>query len=394
MESLPLERLFDTIPQLAIVLVVLGGFFFLLREHRHIRRDIRDEVRLGIDATLGSNVAEMKQQALQAKEAMESLSEYRDEMVGNAKEAMSRIKQLEKDIAEKAEIAEQKYAQISNTISASEALSARDKIQIAKFQANPGTALSLLREILEDSDATSQDLELAGDRARLMGKLELAMDLYLASTAKDPENASARIEYLVLTAKLKPSERDKALKEAMDLVVDTMGRSGLVTTANTLISLKRWEDQRDLCRRVLECGHEPQSDVYVQANRDLAVAHEKLGELDQAEKYFKRAFEGNPSNENVVKGYAVFLANRHDYRRALELAKRLPLLDPVDVDHYLLVGDYYVHLENDDKAIEWFKMAGEVAKGDAEAHNAKDRLDKAERRKLLRGVVESSVDQH
>lgn len=75
---------------------------------------------------------------------------------------------------------------------------------------------------LDPANATSKNLEAAGDICRDQGFLAKAIEFYREATAKDPENCTARAEFLAISAKAHASEREESLRLLQELISVTL----------------------------------------------------------------------------------------------------------------------------------------------------------------------------
>jgi tetratricopeptide (TPR) repeat protein len=95
---------------------------------------------------------------------------------------------------------------------------------------------------------------------------------------------------------------------------------------------------------------------------NAALAFDKFGNYDNAEKYYKMVLDSNPNHANTLGNYALFMKKiREDYDKAEEFYKRAIETDP---NHANNLGGYAIFLrsirEDYDKAEELYKRAIEA----------------------------------
>lgn len=72
--------------------------------------------------------------------------------------------------------------------------------------------------------------------------------------------------------------------------------------------------------------------------------------FDSARVYFKRAFEGNPSDQFTAQQYGLVAYLLGKYEESLTPYKKLTELEPMNADLWTSVGDIYVYLKNFEQA--------------------------------------------
>ncbi len=114
---------------------------------------------------------------------------------------------------------------------------------------------------------------------------------------------------------------------------------------------------RSFCEEILDNEPPEDSDVYVQAHRDLGAALKQQKLLDEAEKHFETALQHHPEDENLLTAYVALLRDRKESSRALPMAHTLLSLDPLDFRYYLILARIHTDLGRHDEAAGWYEKA-------------------------------------
>jgi tetratricopeptide (TPR) repeat protein len=85
---------------------------------------------------------------------------------------------------------------------------------------------------------------------------------------------------------------------------------------------------------------------------------------DLAERYYKTATEVSPQNISALHSYAFFLQNNGKIEEALELYRRINLINPKYPDAYLNAGILYLEQKNTESALEQFNILTKIAQTD------------------------------
>ena len=260
------------------------------------------------------------------------------------------IEQLEQELAETREKLRQAET-VDEIVSGKELLSSIRGVQ-ADIAGNRGSdsaesrkQLALLlrrfRKLVEETqDApwklTSDDIERVGDACRQYGDYDSALWLYQQATERNPNNISARIEWLSLRTELIPADRDATLRELL-AIGSRCTESQLKRIFNAFIEVEAFAEMDKFCTQLLEGGKAFPDRTKATILRNRAVARRHLGGLavgDDVMADLEEALKLDPEEENNIKIYASFLEQAG---RTAEAAKQFVILlrkDPSDVAYY------------------------------------------------------------
>lgn len=228
---------------------------------------------------------------------------------------------------------------------------------------NPYEKTTLLSKVLEHPDSDSRILELSGDLARQqLMNFSLAKKLYQRSVQLDPDNISARSEYLRLMS-YSPSEREKAKEEIVNLAKNNPNDSVVVSNLmNFLLQISDYQEAEKIGLQLLE--HSNKKSLLW---RNIAVARQQLGTSDdEVDKAYDAAFGCGDNDDfvNSAKPYIDLLIKRGELERALEITNQALFFEPSYAFFHKFRGDIYKLLGQYDKAREAYELFGRL--GDEE----------------------------
>ncbi len=362
MSELVVEQLLKLAPQLGFAVIFIIALALLLREYGKLRSEISGAVDDAVNSRLGAILGNLQIESGKASKILANIEEKYEKAQVTLDEYEERLAEKEAVVNSSLMSIEEKLALVSTIVPPenSAKYSAQHYALLARNAQSLGEAVSLIEEARKDTDATSKDLEVVGDTARRFRRFSLAASLYKDALACDPTNHSARLELLSLTAETMPAERDKALSEIRELVLETQNASLLGRAANTYYQLDRYAELQSICREMLNRNPRPGSDIWLQSNRDLAVTLKNQGHLDESVERFEIALEQRPNDENLLKAYIGVLRDMKVFDRTIPLAKRLLALDPLDGHYYYIVGNACSDTNQHAEAVAWFTRAVEL----------------------------------
>ena len=360
-----LNKLLSLVPQLALIAAFLFALVLILKEYAKLRNEVKQAAEDVINARLGSLIGQIQGESAKAKElsdqmamkatqverVSDALMQAYAEKEGSFRELEERIQFLQNSLPRTAE---------QSKVPAKALIAAAQRAQT--WQAAAG----LIEKVRDDADATSKDLEFAGDRARDFRQYSLALDLYEIACRKDPENLSARVEHLCLAAESNYKGRDNSLQQAKELVVSSLNEMYFTRVCNTLVTLGRYTQLGDMCESVLahaaERGVRP---ILAPCHRNLAVALKEGNDFEGAERHLRIALQASPHDENIVKAYFSLLRDQEKHEEALREAVRLVDLDPTDGFYHYITGSLLARLHRYEEAAEWLQSANDLATEDS-----------------------------
>lgn len=201
--------------------------------------------------------------------------------------------------------------------------------------------LSRFRKLVEETQnapwkLTSDDIERVGDASRQYGDYDSALWLYQQATERNPNNISARIEWLSLRTELIPADRDATLTELQD-IGSRCTEEQLKRILNAFIEVQAFSEMDKFCTHLLERGDVFPSQTKATILRNRAVARRQLGGLAVGADVMddiEEALKLDQEEENNIKVYASFLEQAG---RSAEAAKQFAILlrkDSSDVAYY------------------------------------------------------------
>ena len=384
------ERLFVLAPQLGLLVLFLVSLALLLREYRNWRGEMQSSISDAVSSRLGSLMRDLQLELQNASKILDAITETQERVQRLSREFESNLAEKSHKIEETLSQIEDKLALLQVNVPESSEFTARDFVALAKHATSLGEALSFVNKARNDPDATSKDLEVAGDVARRFRRFNLALELYARAFELDSENTSARVENLCLLAEIDQARRDTSLEDARTLVVNRMQPGLLARLSNTLIELDRYSELQLVCEQVIANISEDNADIRTQALRDLAVALRNQSRLPEAETILQRAYESTPDNENLLNAYVSILRERKSYEKARTLAAKLLLLDPLDHSYYVLMGLSYNDFKDHEKAAQFFSKAEEMVPSGAEQDMIRREKQKAILRQQLIPLLEDT----
>jgi tetratricopeptide (TPR) repeat protein len=397
MSTKAIEVLLNLAPQVTLALLFMIGLYlaarFVTKQYKEQRDDIANLVRDTISARIAERMGKIQEEsekATKAREAIENKSkEVTEKIIKLQLEYEEKLDNLDKQIEEKHRLSESKFmelralfAQVEDSKPLIRAVGEITDQQIAFLERSQEwvEVAELVAKIMANPDSSSKTLEVAGDKARKTSHFKLAEELYLRAWNKDNENLSARIEYLCLIAENDYSRREDCLKEAKEIVtINRVLPRVLARLSNALFELDRHEQVQTVCEAVVARGAKVSADLISQARRDLAVALKAQGKVAEAEEQLMIALKEEPDGENIVNALLDFLVKASDYEKAMKVAERLLLIDPLDYRYYLRIAELFEYKQDYASAAEWIERAKSVAPDDL-----KERIEYMKEKDVLR----------
>lgn len=204
--------------------------------------------------------------------------------------------------------------------------SPKEIIEKARSEENPERITRLLSELLVNGDATSLELEIGGDIARRSGRRHLSLDLYAASTQKDPSRSSSQVELLAVKAELNVNERSKLISEMMKIALNDLSRNNFSRVANSLIEFDMYDELVEFSDAAI---HAKPADIAIKslALRNKGVALKEAGKPEKAIECFEQAISQGGEIENVLRPYLGLLKELGRNENILDVARKLVEID-------------------------------------------------------------------
>ncbi|HTV81437.1 MAG TPA: hypothetical protein VME18_02210 [Acidobacteriaceae bacterium] len=342
--DLILAALRESMPELALLLVVLVFAFLLMREWRRMRGNLSSEIETGVRAEIGGFTVDILRRVDDARQQLSSLARmltavndernrFEAQLTSAKQEAEKLLSQIR---AVSGEVARFAPARSDLEWVATETLLG----QAAKAVDWPEAAGYLAR--MDHENATSKDLEHAGDICRDRASFVKALAFYDEAAKKDPENLSARVESLALSAKMHPGDRNKLLTELQSLAVQNVGDPAdgvkvLTRFFGALKDLGRYREMADFCEAQLRLP--AARAVEAALHRNLAVCYEEMGRHDDALAQCSAALKVVSDDSGTLALYGRLLFCAREYDDAYRVAIRGIQTDPASAAAYMFLAD-------------------------------------------------------
>lgn len=327
-------------PQLTLFLLILlvGDFAFLvIQERRRTKQEIARQARSCVEEILENIGGELQRTTIEARQAVARLKTL----------AQDELSQFEAKLAATKEEIEHKLADLK---SAQEAAPVSSDLPWT----SPDAMLRLAREAEDESQlpahlagidicaAPSKTLESAGNLCRSHGFVTQALDFYREAAAKDPENRSARAEFLSLSAETRSSERTEALSQLQDLATQTLnqGDDGVIVQKrffDTLTGLGRSPELAEFCETQLRESLPSASQAML--HRTLAVLYQRMGRNEEALAHCEAAQTILGDDLELLSLYGRLLFHAKKYEEAYRIAIRTLQTEPTSAKNYLMLAE-------------------------------------------------------
>jgi tetratricopeptide (TPR) repeat protein len=361
-----MEKAIDTLiaqaPSVIITIAIITLIIFVLKEYRKVREETDASVRELVNARLGEIMANLQSDIAR----LELVSKDQE---GKIKSIDTSFRKFEEDISAKAEAVNQLYQEASSKLTKlREAIpdvhefSAQDILGIAQARDESQARAELCKQILEHPDATSTELELAGDMMRDAKRYNLAIQLYTAAHEKDPEKITAYVELLSLTAEIDYQHREKSLKAAMEIAIEKPNGTTFRRVCNALIELNRYMDLAEFSDRFIQTLGDRSPSLKALALRNKAVSFKEIGDIEQSIVAFNEAFFLVPEDENILKPYLGLLEEQGKRDEYTKLSRKLIDIDPSDISYYRIYIAALIKQGLYSEASEWIERTEEIPK--------------------------------
>jgi tetratricopeptide (TPR) repeat protein len=333
------------LPLLVLLLLVLlvVSIIFAARERSRMRRSLAQEVEDRVQSELGILVGDILRRSEEARQQLATLSTLEtalhdkrssfETQVASATEEIETILVTIRGVG--GEIL--KLAPDSGDL---EWMAPGSLLRLAAQAPDWPTAAGYLARI-DRENATSRDLEGAGEICRDRAVYMKALEFYQQATEKDPDNLSARAQLLALTAEMRPSDRAASLKALQELLAQNL----LNPTSNPKIQARYFALMTDLGhqKELIEFSEAqlklplPRS-AQVNLHRHLAVCLHKLGRSEEAMAHCETALKISADDMEALSLYGGLLLWAKKYEDAYRIAIRVLQRNPTSARHYIALA--------------------------------------------------------
>jgi tetratricopeptide (TPR) repeat protein len=370
----------------AVLLTAVGTVIVTLGTIALWRLTQRSQQQHDIEQAINAQIANHLHQFLDLSEKSRSLAERTEAIQREADEIQRLIRgdrrQIAQDRKELVDLQEQlnalrdRWGRLVPTMESIEGspellrITARQKIEAGRLAASPEEhdsatreATAFLRRLLQHPDAESQDLELGGDLARTELRMPaLARQLYEKAVEADASNVSAQAELMALRVR-RPSERDEALQELLDLIErHPEVKNARFSLFNHFIDQDRYRDLAEICRRLVE---KDQSDATAWRNLGVALKYIE-GDTQETRDAFEKAVMLSRKNgeigdlANTARAYSGLLTetgSKADLERSRDLLEEALRESPLDSTLHSSMGGTLLKMGDAEQATHYYEVA-------------------------------------
>jgi hypothetical protein len=188
MDEAIITKLFELAPQLVFLVLFLVAFGFLLKEYRTLRTEMKESVEDAVNVGLGSMMGKLQIENVKASQLLEDITSTYQQSQDFSEQFEQKLSQRASQINNTFETLERKLAVLQESVPehGDVKYSAHDFAALASNVTSRAEAFHLLEQAKEDTDATSKDLEVAGDVARKFRRFSLAREFYERAVELDP----------------------------------------------------------------------------------------------------------------------------------------------------------------------------------------------------------------
>lgn len=332
-----------------LFLLLADVVFLVWQERRRASRGLPPEVNERIDAELENLTAEIRKTHDEARLQLTAIETLKvtahDETARLQNQVASSRVEVERLLGEVRSLS-RNVTKLAPAQDDAQWVSPHALIHLARHADDwPRTASYLARIDMEN--ATSKNLESAAGICRDQGFFAKAVELYREAVAKDPENATARIELLALSAQTSPVERVDSLNTLQDLVTKSLARPSIATDAEdahaqerffeTLIELGRYREMEEYCDAQLR---QPlPADAQGVLHRNLAILYQTMGRNDDALTHCEAALRIAGDDADLLSLYGRLLFSEERYDEAYRVTLRSLQRSPTSARNYMVLAE-------------------------------------------------------
>lgn len=209
---------------------------------------------------------------------------------------------------------------------------------------------------LNANDAMVQ--EVIGDRKKMIGDMESAMDFYKNSLQIQPKNAPI-LEQVILNSFGDNPDFEEAETYTI-MGVDEFPESPEFWFYDGVVKSARKKDSVAVIslRKALELNAGKTQQLNQVAYGSLANSLYNLGEKDSAFVYFDKALELNPTDDQVLNNYAYFLSlEKRDLPKARQMAEKVVSRNPENATYLDTLAWILFQMESYKDAFEYMEKA-------------------------------------
>ncbi len=328
---------------LLLILFIAFSVFIEVRERARMRRAIVREIDSRVQEQLGKLVGDILRRSEEAREQLAALAHLHLTLHEQKKSLEAQFsaakEQIEKLVGEVRTVSGE-LLKLAPTRSDLEWIAPEALLRLAVQAPDWPTAAGCLARI-ERENATSRDLEGAGDICRDRAVYGKALEFYQEAATRDPENHSARAQLLALTAAIRPSERASSLQALEDLLTQNLGNplhgaKILTRYCGIMMDLGRHKELIEFGD--LQLKQPLPRSAQTSLHRHLAIALQKLSRTDEAIAHCETALKISADDTDVLSLYGNLLLSVKKYEDAYRIAIRVLQRNPASARNYLTLA--------------------------------------------------------
>lgn len=333
-----------SLPELAVLLLILVFVALVMREGRRMRRNLSSEIETGVQAEIGSFTIDILRRVDDARQQLSSLARLltaiNDDRNKFEAQLDSAKQEADRLLAEIRAVSEE-VAKLAPTRKDLDWIAPETLLGLAARAADWPEAAGYLARI-DHENATSKDLEHAGDICRNRAAFVKAIEFYGESVSKDPENLLAQAELLALSAQMRPAERNQLLGQLQSLAAQYLddAADGLNLQAKLSCVLKglgRYRELAEFCETQLKRPL-PWA-VEAALHRNFAVCLEEMGKHEEALAQCAAALKALGDDSVTLGLYGRLLLSAKEFDDAYRVALRGIQIDPASAARYIFLAE-------------------------------------------------------
>lgn len=380
-------------------IVTSGGLLvavltLIFRESQARRDSLNSKVEVSVNGAIGQKLIEIQNLTDSAQGALDdsiaaakSSAEEVGELVEGTKADIQRLESL---LERASGILPEPDSEEDSLIPSALLLKLRNSTQGSAEQ------IGLARGMISNENATSRELELAGDAMKDAGSLNIASQLYEASIRKKEDNENATISKVFVDAQLGKIATGDASAKASEIILNRQTTPFQLREAlNILTSLNAYDAMLEATTTALDMGTVAEQ-LRPILFRSRAVALDELNapraEIIEA---FEAALEGSVSDidySNAARPYGSYLARVGEWELAREVVTTALDRDPSEAQLLIQLANIVKRDGAYERAAQLLALANENSDNHSEAYEAQRRSADLHKEMRARAVLQQIFD--
>lgn len=331
------------LPFLLLVLFIALFVFFEIRERVRARRAVLSEIQSRVQAELGNLIGDILRRTEEAHQQLSALGALQVELTEQKRsldvQFASVKEESEKHLTDIRSIASD-VLRLAPTRGDLDWIAPEALLRLAAQAPDWPTAAGYLTRI-DRENATSRDLEGAGDICRDRAVYVKALEFYKEASDKDPDNHAARTQLLALTAEMRPAERVESLRALQELLAQNLaspvhGAKMLTRYCGAIMDLGRHKELIEFGEAQLKLPLPRYAQLGL--HRHLAICLQKLGRSEEALAHCEAALKICADDTEVLSLYGHLLLSARKYEEAYRAAIRVLQRNPASARNYIVLA--------------------------------------------------------